>query len=137
MLSGHTLSCCLLHYMQADGDAKPSLSAFGIWRKQWLPALVELFCRGEGSHARGLHYFLLDVCLMLLRWSTSAAAASPPPGDAGAMLIRHLVRGPGRMVVQGVRAACLSGGKFGMLHACVLSVNVPPQMSRSGWLAIA
>lgn len=75
-------------------EAKPEASCiFGRWYQQWMPALVDLFCQGEGPHTRGLHYFLMDVCIALLRWSQAPGAPAHPPATAAATLLRHLVRG--------------------------------------------
>ena len=73
-----------------DASSKPQLSAFGRWQQHWLPPLVDVFCRGDGSHTRGLHYCLLDVCMLLLRWSQSHDSALPPAAAADA-LMSHLV----------------------------------------------
>lgn len=50
---------------------------------------MQLFASGSAPHTKGLHYFLVDVCLALLRWSQ--LNASPPPAEPAAQLMSHLV----------------------------------------------
>ncbi|KAK9796984.1 hypothetical protein WJX73_006710 [Symbiochloris irregularis] len=76
-------------HLEQDVDA--GASVFGRWQQQWAEPLMKLFATGSDAHNKGLHYFLVDVCLALLRWS-QLDASHPPSKEASALLVSHLVK---------------------------------------------
>lgn len=78
------------HFLGHWQDADAKASVFGRWQRQWAAPLMLLFTSGSAPHTKGLHYFLVDVCLALLRWSQ--LDASQLPAEAAALLMSHLVR---------------------------------------------
>lgn len=68
--------------IQADADS-PQPSVFGRFAKDWFPAVMSaVLGRAEQAAEQGIHYLLLDACLMCLSWPDLFPAA----GKAGSAL---------------------------------------------------
>ena len=54
---------------------------FAAFAAQWFPALVDAVCSGaEDPASAGVHYFLVDLCIMFLGWP----GLFPQPPDTAA-----------------------------------------------------
>ena len=54
----------------ADDNTPPELSIFGHFAAQWMPVMVDALLGDEDAAEKdGVNYFLLDMCVTLLRWT--------------------------------------------------------------------
>lgn len=85
---------CLRSLQGSVTELEPSI--FGRFASEWFPAMVDALIGGETDPRRdGIHYLLLDSCVMFLGWPSLFPV--PPRGGAAASLMNYLVRVPPRL----------------------------------------
>lgn len=85
--------------LQEDPDASQP-SVFGRFAKEWFPAILSaVLGSAEQAAEQGIHYLLLDTCLMCLNWhdlfpavGKTGGALDPQVKLAADSLMDYLVR---------------------------------------------
>ena len=98
--SGQTLTYTIVNSQASVTE--PSPGVFGHFAAEWFPAMMSaVLGNAEEAAEEGIHYLLLDVCLMCLTWHTlfpavhkASPSLSPQVKLAADALMDYLVSRP-------------------------------------------